>query len=173
MKLKYYCDDYKDSNGLLRPHLICKPYSINNLHRMAKELDIKRCWFHKDHYDIPKKRVLEVMEKCIVVSPKQIVIIKNGHTQEMAGRLQYIVYRVISKDSKIIGKLGRGNENTISYHDIDLLLPGMKVNKKLIDDLSKILKPRDYELTDWGGVFFHDTKFGDVDVFFNTKDFTY
>ena len=27
-------------------HLICEPYSIENLHKMAEERDIKRCWFH-------------------------------------------------------------------------------------------------------------------------------
>ena len=59
-------------------HLVCKPYSIENLHKMAKELNIKRCWFHKDHYDIPKSRIEEIESKCIAVSSKEIVkIIKN------------------------------------------------------------------------------------------------
>lgn len=41
-------------------HLICVPYTIANLHQMAKELGIKRCWFHAGrhpHYDMPKRRV--------------------------------------------------------------------------------------------------------------------
>lgn len=54
-------------------HLICEPYSIANLHEMAKDLDIKRCWFHKDHYDIPVKRKVEVEAKCEIVSSKEIV----------------------------------------------------------------------------------------------------
>ncbi len=37
-------------------HLICIPYSEEGLHKMAEELNIKRCWFHKDHYDIPIRR---------------------------------------------------------------------------------------------------------------------
>lgn len=59
-------------------HLICDPYSIENLHRMADDLDIKRCWFHKDHYDIPKKRIAEITAKCEVVSSKEIVKIMRG-----------------------------------------------------------------------------------------------
>jgi len=71
MALKFYCDNSR--------HLVCVPYSIGNLHLMAEELDIKRCWFHKDHYDIPKRRIEEIQAKCDVVSPRDIVyIIKNG-----------------------------------------------------------------------------------------------
>ena len=44
---------------------------------MAKDLGIKMCWFHVDHYDIPKRRIEEVTAKCIVVSSKEIVKIKN------------------------------------------------------------------------------------------------
>lgn len=59
-------------------HLICYPYSKDNLHKMADDLGIKRCWFHKNHYDIPKKRIEEITEKCTVVSSKDIVLIING-----------------------------------------------------------------------------------------------
>jgi hypothetical protein len=69
--MEYLCDNSR--------HLICKPYSIENLHRMAEELNIKRCWFHKDHYDIPKKRIDEITNKCKVISSKEIVnIIKTA-----------------------------------------------------------------------------------------------
>jgi FMN phosphatase YigB (HAD superfamily) len=68
--MKYYCDNKR--------HLVCDPYSKENLHKMAEDLGIKKCWFHKDHYDIPKTRIEEIMAKCIVVSPKEIVrIIKK------------------------------------------------------------------------------------------------
>lgn len=74
--LKYYCDDAR--------HLVCIPYSIENLHQMAKDLDIKRCWFHKNHYDIPKKRIDEIKNKCNFVSSKEIVIIiDNGSMAEL------------------------------------------------------------------------------------------
>jgi hypothetical protein len=57
-------------------HLICDPYSIENLHRMADDLNIKRCWFHTGnipHYDVPKKRMDEISSKCEIVSSKEIV----------------------------------------------------------------------------------------------------
>lgn len=63
--VKYFCDTKR--------HLVCVPYSIENLHKMADALGIKRCWFHKDHYDIPKTRIAEIAAKCEVVSSKEIV----------------------------------------------------------------------------------------------------
>jgi len=69
--MKYKCDNKR--------HLVCVPYSIENLHEMAKELGIKKCWFHKDHYDIPKKRIVEIQSKCEVITPREILaIIKNA-----------------------------------------------------------------------------------------------
>ena len=65
----YYCDDQR--------HLVCIPYSKENLHRMARSLGIKRCWFHKDHYDIPKKMMKKIREYCFEVSPKIITYIIN------------------------------------------------------------------------------------------------
>lgn len=60
-------------------HLVCVPYSIDNLHKMADNLAIKRCWFHKDHYDIPKRRITEIEAKCIIIDSRSIVnIINNG-----------------------------------------------------------------------------------------------
>ena len=67
--MEYLCDKNR--------HLICFPYSIENLHKMAEELNIKRCWFHKDHYDIPKRRIDEITKKCKVISSKEIVNIIN------------------------------------------------------------------------------------------------
>lgn len=63
-------------------HLICVPYSIDNLHRMAQRLNIARCWFHSGrfpHYDIPKKRVEEIRNKTSVIQSKELLmIIKKG-----------------------------------------------------------------------------------------------
>jgi tetraacyldisaccharide-1-P 4'-kinase len=47
---------------------------------MARELNIKPCWFHKDHYDIPKKRIDEITDKCLLTTSKIIVEIINGAT---------------------------------------------------------------------------------------------
>ena len=68
--MKYYCDNQR--------HLVCIPYSIENLHKMADVLNINKCWFHKNHYDIPKRRIKEIQNKCIIVSSRGIVkIIKE------------------------------------------------------------------------------------------------
>jgi hypothetical protein len=67
--MKYICDNNR--------HLICLPYSVNNLYKMADSLNIKKCWFHKNHYDIPKKRIVEIMSKCEIISTKEIIKIIN------------------------------------------------------------------------------------------------
>ncbi len=45
---------------------------------MAADLDIKRSWLHKDHYDIPKRRIKEITNKCVLVDSKTIVGIIKG-----------------------------------------------------------------------------------------------
>jgi hypothetical protein len=69
--MKYYCDEYR--------HLVCVPYSKENLHKMAEDLGIKRCWFHINHYDIPKRRIEEITAKCTVIGPREIFkIVENS-----------------------------------------------------------------------------------------------
>lgn len=63
--LTYFCD--------VERHLVCLPYSVPNLHRMAAALGIKRCWFHRDHYDVPKGRIEEIKAKCVQVNPRKIL----------------------------------------------------------------------------------------------------
>jgi len=73
--MKFLCDTKR--------HLICLPYSKENLHKMADELDICRCWFHKNHYDIPKRRIEEITNKCQLISSKEIVkIIKQSEKEK-------------------------------------------------------------------------------------------
>lgn len=73
--LTYYCDGVKR-------HLVCIPYSIVNLHRMALDLSLSRVWFHageKAHYDLPKTRIDEISAKCQLVNSRIILtIIKTG-----------------------------------------------------------------------------------------------
>lgn len=59
-------------------HLVVLPYSVENLHALAEQLGIKRCWFHRDHYDIPKRRIPEIEALCRIVSSKDIVKIIRG-----------------------------------------------------------------------------------------------
>lgn len=74
-RMKFFCDDSR--------HLVCVPYSIENLHAMAAELGIKRCWFHNSahpHYDIPKRRIAEIQAKCKVIVTRGILEITKGTT---------------------------------------------------------------------------------------------
>lgn len=72
-RLKYLCDNKR--------HLICLPYSISNLHRMAEDLGIPRYFYHKKgnnihpHYDIPAKRLKEIQSKCRTISSKELLTI--------------------------------------------------------------------------------------------------
>lgn len=62
-------------------HLICLPYSVDNLHKMAEEMGIGRHWFHSGnhpHYDIPKRRQLEIESFCKRVSSREILLIIGG-----------------------------------------------------------------------------------------------
>jgi len=71
--LRYFSDSMR--------HLVCWPYSIENLHAMALDLRIHRCWFHLGHYahyDIPKRRVAEIAQRTEVVSPRVILAIVKG-----------------------------------------------------------------------------------------------
>lgn len=73
MELKYYCDKHR--------HLVCTPFSVENLHLMAANLKIKKCWFHtgvNPHYDIPKRSVNKITKLCEVVSSKEIWNIINN-----------------------------------------------------------------------------------------------
>lgn len=73
--MKYYCDSMR--------HLVCVPYSVENLHEMAAWFGIDRCWYHSSatykHYDIPKRRFKAIAAKCEIVSPRRILeIVKTG-----------------------------------------------------------------------------------------------
>lgn len=91
MNLRYITDKKR--------HLICVPYSVDNLHQMAKELNINKCWFHKNHYDIPKKRIEEIEKQCQIIDPKNIVeIIKSPKYAEIILSESVSVYRASPKD---------------------------------------------------------------------------
>lgn len=65
----FYCDDAR--------HLICVPYTVENLHTMAAQLGIKRCWFHPHpqhpHYDIPKRRIVEITARCTLITSRELL----------------------------------------------------------------------------------------------------
>lgn len=67
-------------------HLVCDPYSIEGLHRMAAALGIHPCWYEVSklgfaHYDIPKKRIAEITAQCRVVTTRELLLlIKSNAT---------------------------------------------------------------------------------------------
>lgn len=73
MPLRYFADTQR--------HLVCLPYTVNNLHQMARDLGIVRSWYHPGthpHYDIPKRRIEEILARCIVIDPRDILKICKG-----------------------------------------------------------------------------------------------
>lgn len=72
--LTYVCDGLR--------HLVCLPYSEENLHRMARELGIGRHWYHpahgRAHYDIPVRRRAEIESKCTRVTGREVLAIISG-----------------------------------------------------------------------------------------------
>lgn len=75
-KLTYFCDTER--------HLVCAPYSKANLHQMAKDLGIKRCWYHNcsyPHYDIPSRRYDEIRARCTLIPTRKLLEIITGERQ--------------------------------------------------------------------------------------------
>lgn len=82
IRLRYLCDRSR--------HIVCLPYSIENLHAMARDLRLSRGWFHAGrwpHYDMPENRIAELTARCEVVSPRVILnIIRTGRPDPSIGR---------------------------------------------------------------------------------------
>lgn len=45
-------------------NVICLPYSVENLHKMADDLGIKKTWYRDGHYKVPKEIAEDLEEKC-------------------------------------------------------------------------------------------------------------
>ena len=91
------------------------------------------------------------------------------HTRCAAECLLHLLRKTVSEDASLIGSFGRGAET--SEHDIDVLVPGARRTVRLRNKITHLLDADRVTDTDWGGWYFHDTFYGDVDVFFSTKDF--
>lgn len=73
LKLRFFTDGS-------RRHLVCYPFSVDGLHEMARNLGIKRCWYHagRGHYDVPKLRVGKLPERVEQITPRQLLAIIKG-----------------------------------------------------------------------------------------------
>lgn len=64
-------------------HLVCWPFSIDALHDMARELGVRRCWYHAGrfpHYDVPKMRVGKLGDRVETISTRALLAIVKGGT---------------------------------------------------------------------------------------------
>lgn len=101
------------------------------------------------------------------------------HTKKDAEYCVWYFKKHVCSGATLVGSFGKNK--TESNHDIDIYLPNML--KKGFDNGMRKIKYRDkikglidaksVEATDWGGYFFHDSKFGNVDVFFDISKFDY
>lgn len=94
------------------------------------------------------------------------------YTVEIGAKVIKLLHEKGYQNAKLIGSLGAGKE---SEHDIDVFIPitNPKIKRKCVNDLAKIFQAQYYCGTDWGGVYFTNTIFGDIDLFFSTDDFDY
>jgi len=81
---------------------------------MADNLGIKRSWFHKNHYDIPKKRIKEIISKSIMVSTREIINIKNN---QMELRMYFFVPYNISPIQQAIQAGHAAQQYDFKYRD--------------------------------------------------------
>lgn len=94
------------------------------------------------------------------------------HTKKDAEFLMFLLKK-LGFETRLIGGFGKGKET--SEHDIDILITGFPsfTKRNFAKCMSKILEAEFYEYTDMKSWYFHNTYFGDVDVFFSTNHFDY
>jgi predicted nucleotidyltransferase len=93
------------------------------------------------------------------------------HTIAEAENVIRLIKNHISDKAILIGGFGKGKET--SEHDIDILIPDIEFNIELKNKLFKLLNAESVEDTDWGGWYFNNTDFGDIDIFYTTSEFDY
>lgn len=109
--LKFYCDTSR--------HLVCVPYNVENLHKMAAALGISRSWFHRNasypHYDIPKRRIGEITSQCELVSARKILEIVRGQSKANESFLalrQLVLETVVSLEAARVKRLLKNFKKT-------------------------------------------------------------
>jgi hypothetical protein len=113
-----------------------------------------------------RQRLFEVMHK---LNPDFKVNEGRLHTLEDAKTVLELIQDNISNLAELIGGFGKGE--TTSMHDIDILIPNKDISIK--DKLMQLLSAESVENTDWGGLYYNNTPYGDVDIFFTTEEFDY
>lgn len=127
--LNFICDDQR--------HLICMPYSLENLHKMSTFLNIKKCWFNGNHYIIPKKRINEIQSKCKIISTDELLNFIKPLSNYPANKVLYIQGSYVN-DIKYIREI-----DSIKYKDGSVIRKGIFqcfCGKEFICDISNIFK---------------------------------
>lgn len=95
------------------------------------------------------------------------------HTKRDAEILVFFLKKMSFEDVKLLNSFSKGVET--SEHDIDILFP-YKKRFNTIDFanwMKELLDAQSFEKTDMGSWYFHNTFFGNVDMFCNTEIFDY
>ena len=100
-----------------------------------------------------------------------LILEQTLHTIEDANSVLELLRKNISVNAKLIGGFGKGK--LTSKHDIDILIPDKKFTDDLKNKILNLLNAESVENTDWGGWYFNNTDFGDVDIFYTEDDFDY
>lgn len=69
-----YIDQPKQHAGKRKRYAHLMSDSIDELHKFAAMINVKRCWFHKDHYDLNEEHFHDaVLAGAIVVTSRELV----------------------------------------------------------------------------------------------------
>ncbi len=128
--------------------------------------ELSSIYYENNKMKSNKQRLFEVMNK---LNPDFKITEERLHTLEDAKFVLNLIRDKISNQATLIGGFGKGK--TTSMHDIDILIPNKDISIK--NNLMQLLNAESVESTDWGGLYYNNTPYGDVDIFFTTEDFDY
>ena len=95
------------------------------------------------------------------------------HTKKDAEYCLWYICKHIYPKARLIGSFGKGAETSMKDIDIHIMMDKKKPTDRDKRIFTKMLDAKSVEETDWGGWFFHDTAFGNVDIFFDVSEFDY
>jgi len=73
-----YIDQLKQYDGKRKHYAHLMADSTEELHKFAAMIDVKRCWFHKDHYDLSQDKFDDaVLSGAIVVTSRELVQLRK------------------------------------------------------------------------------------------------
>ncbi len=146
--LLYFCGE--------KGHLICVPYSVENLRQMAEELSLHKDWFRNGripHYVIPEQMVEEIQEQCIVVPTREIVKMTRGpgRPKKQTPTEKYEEVQSMKPETRKIFTI-RVVYKSGYVHDFDCYSFRMEQGKWLWETVSSANRPLDLGMNDIAAV---------------------